>query len=302
MGASEPFKGINAFVQTAQSGSFAAASAALGLSQSAVSKSVARLEDRLGIRLFHRTTRSLSLTDEGRLYLESCRRALEVLSEAEVVLSSRKDLPSGRVRINLPDLYGKKCIAPVLIELAKTYPQLHFEISFENRIVNLIEEGYDLAIRIGDLSDSSDLISKRLGNQDVIICASPSYLAKYGTPLALVNLLDHLCITQFRSGRKEPWYFLNEQGEKVQQDIQSNHSFTAFDMIVDAALAGLGLVQVPRWLIEDELLSGKLIEVLPKIKSPSMPIHLLWPGGRIMASRVRVTIDAMTAMAKLKAI
>ncbi|MCV9906966.1 LysR family transcriptional regulator [Brucella sp. HL-2] len=289
----ERFNGIRAFVQAEQSGSFAAASTVLGLSQSAVSKSVARLEDRLGVRLFHRTTRSLSLTDEGRVYLESCRRALEELANAEIALSSRIAVPSGRVRINLPDLFGRKCVAPLLMQLAQAHPQLHFEVSFENRVVNLIEEGYDLAVRIGDLPDSTDLISKRVGQQDVIICASPSYISAYGKPSKLSNVQEHFCVTQFRSGRNEPWVVLNENGEKVRCDIRSNHSFAAFDMIVDAAIAGLGLVQVPRWLVEEEFLSGALVQVLPDIRTPSLPIHIIWPGGRVLASRVRATIDAI---------
>ncbi|KAA9370035.1 LysR family transcriptional regulator [Ochrobactrum quorumnocens] len=289
----ERFNGIRAFVQAEQSGSFSAASTVLGLSQSAVSKSVARLEDRLGVRLFHRTTRSLSLTDEGRVYLESCRRALEELANAEIALSSRIAVPSGRVRINLPDLFGRKCVAPLLMQLAQAHPQLHFEVSFENRVVNLIEEGYDLAVRIGDLPDSTDLISKRVGQQDVIICASPSYISAYGKPSKLSNVQEHFCVTQFRGGRNEPWVVLNENGEKVRCDIRSNHSFAAFDMIVDAAIAGLGLVQVPRWLVEDELLSGALVQVLPDMRTPSLPIHIIWLGGRVLASRVRATIDAI---------
>ncbi|KAB2686444.1 LysR family transcriptional regulator [Brucella pseudogrignonensis] len=287
----ERLNGIRAFVQAEQSGSFAAASTVLGLSQSAVSKSVARLEDRLGVRLFHRTTRSLSLTDEGRIYLESCRRALEELANAETALSSRIAVPSGRVRINLPDLFGRKCVAPLLMQLAQAHPQLHFEVSFENRVVNLIEDGYDLAVRIGDLPDSTDLISKRVGQQDIIICASPSYISDYGKPLKQSDVQEHFCVTQFRGGRNEPWVVLNQHGEKVRCDIRANHSFAAFDMIVDAGIAGLGLVQVPRWLVEDKLLSGALVQVLPDIRTPSLPIHIIWPGGRVLASRVRATID-----------
>lgn len=291
----ERFNGIRAFVQAEQSGSFAAASATLGLSQSAVSKSVARLEERLGVQLFHRTTRSLSLTDEGRIYLESCRRALEELANAETALSSRKDVPSGRVRINLPDLFGRECVAPLLFQLAQAHSQLHFEVTFENNVVNLIEEGYDLAVRIGDLPDSADLISKRVGQQDVIICASSSYVSAYSKPLKLSDLQEHFCVTQFRRGRNEPWVVLNDYGEKVRCDIRANHSFAAFDMIVDAGIAGLGLVQVPRWLVEDKLLSGALVQVLPDIRTPSLPINIIWPGGRVLPSRVRATIDAVAA-------
>lgn len=289
----ERFNGIRAFVQAEQSGSFAAASALLGLSQSAVSKSIARLEDRLGVRLFHRTTRSLRLTDEGRVYLESCRRALEELGAAEIALSARREIPAGRLRINLPDLYGRKCVAPVLLQLANEYHELQFEVSFENRIVNLIDEGYDLAVRIGQLPDSADLISKRIGQQEVIICASPSYIAVHGMPAMLDDLERHRCITQFRGGQREPWIVLNERGEEVRRNIPSNHSFAAVDMIVDAAARGVGLAQVPHWLVENQLSFGALILVLSNVRMPTLPIHIIWPGGRALTSRVRVTIDAI---------
>lgn len=289
----ERFNGIRAFVQAEQAGSFAAASALLGLSQSAVSKSVARLEERLGVRLFHRTTRSLTLTDEGRIYLESCRRALEELAAAETALSARKEVPVGRLRINLPELYGRRCVAPVLLQLAVEYQQLHFEVSFENRIVSLIDEGYDLAVRIGRLPDSADLISKRIGQQDVIICASPSYISVHGEPKTLDDLERHRCITQFRSGQREPWIVLNEREEEVRHQIQSSHSFAAVDMIVEAAISGLGVAQVPSWLVEKHLSSGALIHVLSDVRMPTLPIHIIWPGRRALASRVRVTIDAI---------
>jgi len=297
----ERFNGIRAFVQAEQSGSFAAASLVLGLSQSVVSKAVARLEERLGVRLFQRTTRSLSLTDEGRVYLESCRRALEELANAETVLSSRQEVPTGRVRINLPDLFGRKRIAPILMQLAREYQDLHFEVSFENRIVNLIEEGFDFAVRIGHLPDSTDLFSKCIGQQDVIICAAPSYIALYGEPLTLAQLSEHSCITQFRSRQSETWLTLNAEGEAVRCEMRAKHSFAAYDMIVDAAAAGLGLAQVPHWLVEDQLSSGALVQVLSAVKMPTLPIHILWPGGRVLASRVRVTIDAIAEDLRRKA-
>lgn len=287
----ERFNGIRAFVQAEQSGSFAAASAVLGLSQSAVSKAIARLEERLGVRLFHRTTRNLTLTDEGRIYLESCRSALDELGAAEAALSARKDIPVGRVRINLPDLFGRKCVAPALMRLALQYPRLHFDVSFENRIINLVEDGYDLAVRIGHLRDSSDLISKRIGQQDVIVCASADYLKAHGMPVTMVDLDQHHCITQLRGGRPEPWIFINERGEEVRCAVPSGHSFGTSDMIAEAAIASLGLAQLPYWLVEDRLSSNELVQIVMDVRMPTLPIHIVWPAGRIMASRVRITID-----------
>ncbi len=292
---SERFNGIRAFVQAEQSGSFAAASAVLGLSQSAVSKAVARLEERLGVQLFHRTTRSLTLTDEGRIYLASCRRALDEMVLAETALTARKQVASGCVRVNLPDLYGRKYIAPLLMQLAKTHAQLHFELSFEKRFVNLFEEGYDLAVRIGALPDSADIAARRIGYQDVIICGAPSYLACHAKPENLQDLAQHSCITQFRAGRHEPWLVLNKQGQELRWPVPSGHSFAAVDMIAEAAIAGLGLAQLPRWLVEEHLASGALLPLLPDVPMPALPVHMIWLGGRSPAYRVRLTLDAIAA-------
>lgn len=290
---SENFKGIRAFVQAEQSGSFAAASAVLGLSQSAVSKSIARLEERLDVRLFHRTTRNLTLTDEGRLYLESCRRALEELTSAEFALAARKDTVAGCVRLNLPELYGRHCVSPALLKLANQHPQLRFEVSFENRITNLVEDGYDLAVRIGELQYSADLIAKKIGQQEIVVCASPNYLNKHPAPFTLAELNQHDCITQYRAGQCEPWYFLNIRHETMRVNVATRHAFTATDVIVEAGLEGLGLIQVPSWLVEHHLKSQTLVRVLTDIATPVLPIHIIWPRGRVQAYRVRAVIDTI---------
>lgn len=288
---SENFKGIRAFVQAEQSGSFAAASAVLGLSQSAVSKTIARLEERLNVRLFHRTTRNLTLTDEGRIYLESCCRALEELTNAEFVLAARKDTVAGVVRINLPELYGRQCVAPVLMELASHHPQLRFEISFENRIINLVEDGYDLAVRIGHLADSTDLIARKVAQQEIVVCASPSYLKLHPAPYTIAELNEHDCITQLRGGQHDPWCFHNNQDDVIRVNVPVKHALTASDMIVDAGLAGLGLIQVPAWLVEPHLQAQRLVPILTEISTPVLPIHIVWPRGRVQPYRMRIVID-----------
>ncbi|MBO9375619.1 LysR family transcriptional regulator [Sphingomonas histidinilytica] len=292
---SERLNGIRAFVQAELSGSFARAADRLGLSQSAVSKAVARMEERLGVRLFHRTTRHLSLTDEGRAYYQSCVRALAELEAAEAALADRKRSPSGCLRVNLPDLFGRKWVMPILFDLARDYPQLTFEISFENRFVDLAEEGYDLVVRIGALSDSLGLIARKIGFQDLVICGAPDYFAKAPPPASAAALADHACITHFSRGREEAWAFRGDAGDLRRLSVRSRHRFGSFDTIADAVRAGLGIAQLPTWLVHEDLAEGRLVPILLDVAQPRLPIHALWLESRGMTPRVRVTVDALVA-------
>lgn len=290
---SERLNGIRAFVQAEQSGSFAKASDRLGLSQSAVSKAVARLEDRLGVQLFFRTTRHLSLTDEGRSYYHSCVRALAELEVAEAALADRKSSPSGTLRINLPDLFGRKWVVPVLLDLAKKYPQLNLEVTFENRIVDLAEEGFDLAIRIGDLPDSTGLIARKIGTQDLVICAAASYFADHAIPRSPDELGDHHCITHLRGGHEEAWLFVGDKSSPKRIIVRGRHRFASFDAIAAAVGAGMGIAQLPAWLVADQLRDGDLVSIFKAWRQPRLPIHIVWLDAKGMTPRVRVCVDAL---------
>lgn len=290
---SERLNGIRAFVQAERSGSFARASEQLGLSQSAVSKAVARLEERLGVRLFFRTTRHLSLTDEGRAYHQSCVRALAELEAAETVVAGRKSAPSGTLRVNLPDLFGRTWALPALLDLADRHPLLELEIGFENRIVDLAEEGFDLAIRIGALPDSHGLIARRLGAQDLIVCAAPSYGAGRALPASPEELIDHHCITHLRQSQEEAWLFLGDNGETRRVPVRGRHRFASVDAVAAAAIAGRGIAQLPTWLVADRLASGALVPILHHWRQPRLPIHIIWLETRAMIPRVRVAVDAL---------
>ena len=185
---SERLQGIDAFVQAVEAGSFAQAAERMRLTRSAVGKSIARLERRLGVRLFHRTTRRQSLTEDGQAYYERCKRALAELEDAEAALDNGRREPSGRLRVSVPVLFGRHCVAPVLTRLARQYPRLEVEIAFSDRVVDLLEEGFDLAVRVGDLRDSSTLAARRLGTQHLAICAAPSYLDAHGWPRTIEEL------------------------------------------------------------------------------------------------------------------
>lgn len=286
------FNAIQAFVQAEACGSFSAAAARMGLSQSAVGKAIARLEARLGVRLFNRTTRHLSLTNEGRAYHASCLRALNELEAAETVIAERRVSPAGSLRMNLPDLFGRRLVMPVLLDLARHHPALTLDISFDNRFVDLADEGFDLVVRIGNLGDTAGLIARKLGVQRLQTYAAPVYLAEHAPLTSPADLGDHRCITQGRHGREEPWLFL-ERGEIRRIVVHGRHRFAALDAMAEAAAAGMGIVQLPSWLAAGPVMQGRLVPVFTNLKQPELPVQALWLQARTMVPRIRATVDAL---------
>lgn len=291
----ERFNGIRAFVQAVEAGSFSAAARQLGLSSSSVGKAVARLEQRLDARLFHRTTRSLSLTDEGLAFHDSCLRALGELDRAESALTQRRAVPSGRLRIALPVLYGRDRVMPVLLRLAASYPALSIDAVFSNRPVDFAEDAVDLAVRIGDLDDSATLAARRLGTQHQWVCAAPAYLARCGTPVAPEDLARHDCIGMLRDDRAEPWRFTPKAAGKAGHHVKiaARLRLSALEAVTAAAKAGMGLAQLPAWLVEDAVAAGELTRVLIEYEPDGLPVHAVWPATRQMTARLRAVIDAL---------
>jgi DNA-binding transcriptional LysR family regulator len=286
-------KGITAFVQAADAGSFTLAANRLGLSKSGIAKSVARLEERLGVRLFNRTTRRFALTVEGQAFHEACARILIELEGAEAVLTAHRLRPRGRLRIDLPVVFGQRWVVPVLLEIAARYPELSLVVSLTDRRIDPIEEGIDLVIRIGDLDDSTTLVARRLGVQQSVLCASAAYLDKHGRPASLDALDSHSCIVFGRGGQTLPWWFLNGNSEPVAKTVAGRLSFNHSDAIRDAALAGQGIALLSTWLIADHLREGRLAEVLPGTATRGFPIHALWPHARQMSPKIRVVVDVL---------
>jgi DNA-binding transcriptional LysR family regulator len=194
----ERFNGISVFVEVADAGGFSAAAARLNLSRSAVGKTVSRLERRLGVRLFHRTTRTQSLTEEGQLFYESCQKALGEIRTAEDLLESGKREIRGRLRISMPVLFGRQCVAPLLRDLLRAHPRLELDLSFNDRVVDLLDEGFDLAIRNSPLGNGSGLMMRTVAEQRMTVCASPAYLETHGTPRTVAELAAHECIVYAR--------------------------------------------------------------------------------------------------------
>jgi DNA-binding transcriptional LysR family regulator len=286
--------GIATFVQAVEAGSFAQAAERMRLTRSAVGKSIARLENRLGVRLFHRTTRTLSLTEDGQAYYERCVRALAELDAADAALNSGKKEPRGHLRVSAPTLFGRHCVAPVLLELAKRHPELRVEMSFSDRVVDLIDEGFDLAVRIGTLPDSASLAARRLGAQRMGICAAPAYLAEWGRPSELDDLQNHRAITYTRAGQIVPWRVRDaEQVREVRTDGQIR--FDDLQVITDAAVLGAGLAWLPCWLVAPHVRAGELILVMDSERVLAADVHAVWPKARYMPAKTRAAVDLLAA-------
>lgn len=292
----DPLSGIHAFVEAVQAGSFALAAQRLRLTRSAVGKSIARLEERLGVRLFLRTTRSQSLTEAGRTYYEHCVRALAELEAGALALDSARHEPAGRLRVSVPVLFGRNCVAPVLLELGRRYPQLAIEIAFTDQVVDLVADGYDLAVRIGGtLPDSSTLVARRLATQRMVICAAPSYLAEHGMPASVEQLSRHVGIAYGRSDRMEPWRIIDSEGRVYKPDIDLRYVFDDLQAITDAAVAGAGLAWLPYWLMAKHARAGELVRFIDCDRMQPVDIFAVWPHSHFLPNKTRVAIDALVA-------
>ena len=281
--------GLQAFVMTADAGSFTVAAERLSLTRSAIGKAVGRLERRLGTRLFHRTTRSLGLTDEGRTFYASAVRALGELEKGEAALAARKGVPSGRVRIDLPVSFGQRWVMPVLLELAERHRTLRFDVSFSNRKTDFARDGIDLKVRVGALGDNVDPITRYLGRQETVVCATPHYLDRRGRPQTVADLAEHDAIVDRRSGAA--WAFTAPDGTEPSAAMRARWRLDRAEAITEAVLSGQGLARLPTWLVAEHLASGALEAVLPGYAGRGLPIHAMWLGPASL--KVRTVVDAL---------
>ncbi|TDR70538.1 LysR family transcriptional regulator [Paludibacterium purpuratum] len=295
MSTTDRLSGVAAFVHAAEAGNFSAAAERMHLSRSAVAKSVARLEERLGTRLFHRTTRSQSLTEDGLTFYQRCARVLAELEQAEEELAKGRDEAVGKVRITMPVQLGRSCIAPALFALAQRQPGLQLEMSFTDRCVDLIEEGFDLAVRSGPLPDSSSLKMRKLGEQELVLCAAPAYLARRGTPRTLSDLAAHDGIFYGRADRIGEWRFLVNAREEVSA-VQARFCMDDLDVMLTAVKEGLGIARLPTWLLGDALQSGYIKQILHGHQVAAYPVHIVWPTARQLSRKLRVVIDELAAV------
>ncbi|MEG5486947.1 LysR family transcriptional regulator [Enterobacter hormaechei] len=289
----DTLKDIPVFVASVEAGSFAQAAVRLHLSRSAVGKSIARLEERLGVRLFHRTTRSQRLTDNGALFYERCLRALEEIRGAESQLETGKHQVSGRLRVAMPVLFGRQCIAPLLIELAQEHPGLELEMSFSDRIVDLVEEGFDMAVRNGTLADCAVLVARRLGVHRMVLCAAPDYLIKNGQPQSVDDLRQYTAINYTRAGRVLPWQLMDYDGTSRTFIPRSSLNMDDLQAICDAALAGHGIAWLPCWMVIKEIHQGNLVPLFKQAPDVRFDVHAVWQQTPHLPLRVRIAIDML---------
>ena len=287
---------IELFCLAAELSSFTAAATSAGVTPAAVSRSVGRLEARLGVRLFVRTTRHIRLTDGGKLYYDQCRLALTQLVEAEREVTGAQTAPSGPLRISMPTPYAHFRVLPLLAQFRGLNPNVTVEAHISNRNIDFAGEGFDMVIRGRDPADSS-LIARKLEDAEMVLVAAPSYLRRAGTPRTLDDLQQHDCI-QFdlpSTGRKISWPFMVD-GERV--EVATSGGYTcAEDVlgIVTLARAGAGIAQTYRFIVERDLANGDLVELLKQHGGTSRPFYLLYPHARHLSLRVRGFVDFLSA-------
>jgi DNA-binding transcriptional LysR family regulator len=285
-------QGIDVFVQAADAGSFALAAERMRVTRSAIAKSIARLERRLGTRLFHRTTRKQTLTEQGQAYYERCKRALAELDAAEAVFDDGRREPAGTLRVSAPVIFGRHYVAPVLTALATRHARLTIELSFSDRVIDLLKDGFDLAVRLGQLRDSATLTARRLVTDQFVLCASAAYLARRGHPQSPDDFAGHTGILYMYPGRETPWQMRDANGKLKDLRVERRLRFDDVQAIADAAIAGAGIARLPRWLVAPYLRAGELV-LLPETEGELEQLHAVWPNTRYLPAKTRAAIDAL---------
>lgn len=288
------FNDIPAFVAAAKAGSFSAAGRDLNLSRSAVGKAIARIEARLGVRLFSRTTRAQLLTEEGRAFLARCVRATDELLEGAAFLEAGRSSIRGVLKVTMPVLYGRLKVAPLLLRLADEHPELTIELDLRDRRVSLVEEGFDLAVRSGPIGSVAGLSSCVVGRHATALCAAPSLIERLGMPTSLDDLGRYDAIVYHRDGWTEPWISPDTDGRQVSVEPASRIRAADLGVILDAAVSGRGVAWLPDWLIEHALDTGRLIRLLSDLPARHHDIHLLWATTPVLPARLQVAIAALT--------
>ncbi|AMG56535.1 LysR family transcriptional regulator [Pantoea vagans] len=292
-------KDILPFVSSVECGSFTAAAERLHVTGSAVSKSVSRLETRLGSRLLERTTRSLNLTDAGSAYYQTCLRVLEDLAEAEAVLAAQRTIPSGRLRLAVPTTFGRLNVMPLLMPFCQQNPELALSLSLSDRFVDLFEEGVDVAVRIGGAPDlPASLGWRNMGREKMQFCASPAYLGREGRPENEAALLNHPAILYERvDGTTKPWLFTTEDGQPHWRDVAYRLALGDVDAQLQAVIAGLGVAQMPSWLIQRAVAAGELEIIMPQLQPDGLTLSVVWPRRKQFLPKVDALLSALNALA-----
>jgi DNA-binding transcriptional LysR family regulator len=284
------FAAVASFVKVVELGSFARAAERLSLSTSAVSRQVADLEAHLDARLLNRTTRRLSLTEAGQAFFERSVQLLADLDEAESAVRTSAVAPRGKLRITCGITFGIRCVAPAIAEFGARHPQLAFDLELSDRVVDLVEEGFDLALRIGS-GGPTGLVSRRLGHSQLVCCAAPAYLAAHGTPAEPGDLTRHHCLEYSQVAPGDVWHFEDRDGRKHPVRIASRIRANNGRMLTALAVLGLGVVLEPDFIVAPEIRAGRLRPLLAQFAPPRTPIAAVYPSRRHLSPKVRAFVD-----------
>ncbi len=293
----DKLKSLVIFLRSAQYQSFSEAARQLSMSPSAVSRAVARLEEDLGIRLLQRTTRSLTLTEDGTKYFDRCRQILDELEAAELEVKKSQVMPTGTLRLNLSIALGKMYIVPRLPKLALQYPDLKLNVSFSDRISDMIEEGIDATVRVG-LSNDSRLMMKSIAKSGLVTCAAPTYLQQAGIPQTPAEIADHRCVNFIlpQTRREIEWKFV-QAGEEISLPIDSYLQLDYAEALLAAAVQGAGIIQAPRYIVAQAIQRHELQPILTDYATREVkPIAVVYPQKKYLAAKVRVFIEFMTTL------
>lgn len=281
---------MSAFVRVVETRTFTAAAERLGWSKSVVSRRLSDLEQRLGVRLLNRSTRRLSLTEAGQAYYDRCVRILADIEETEDAVASLHTEPRGLLRVNAPMTFGTLHLAPAIAAFMERFPEVDVELVLNDRFVDLIDEGYDLALRIGTLQDSA-LVARKLAPCRHVVCAAPSYLARQGTPGVPTDLTQHQCLLYTNSASPDLWRFLGRDGTEMSVRVKGRLRVNNGDVLRDSAIAGLGIALLPSFIVADALAEHRLQAVLCGHRLRDMTLHAVFPHNRYLSTKVRAFID-----------
>ncbi|MEO9656019.1 LysR family transcriptional regulator [Marinomonas sp.] len=279
------WEAMEAFIEVVRQGSFSAAASQLNVSPSHISRLITQLESELSCTLLFRTTRRIRLSEAGELYYQHCRGLPETLSSAEEVVSTLNQAPVGAFKMTCATTFGERFIAPVMNDFLISHPKIELDLHLTNREVDIIEEGYDLAIRMGSLKDSSHL-SRRLCDREEFLCASKEYVAQHGVPHTLAELSKHHCL----SGSKNYWLF-QQNGQRKEVKTQSTWRSNSGPALLDAVRKGLGIAQLPDYYVKEDLASGQLIALLPQYQYPYSGVWLVYPKVRHSSPKLQHICD-----------
>lgn len=281
---------METFVRVVETGGISAAADNLNIAKSAVSRRLKELESHLGVELFHRTTRRMNLTDTGKVYYQDCVRILDEILETELAASQAHGTLQGNLKVALPSTFGLMHIGPAINGFLKAHPQIRFDLDFNDREVDLMQEGFDLAIRIAHLSDSS-LIARRIAPIQSVICASPAYLERMGTPQTPEELIQHQCLVYSLIRDFEYWHLINPDGQKIRVKLQPYLQASSGEYLLDAAVEGHGIVLMPTFIAHREIERGSLVTLFSNYQFPQLNAYAIYPHTRHLSQRVRTLVD-----------